>query len=147
QEQERLVNEVLDETFGFGPLETLIRDPTISDILINGPKTVYVERNGRLERAKIAFNDDKHLIQIVQRIVGRVGRRVDETPPMVDARLPDGSRINAVIAPLALDGSLVSVRRFGGRPLLSSDLLAKKALTQEMIGFLSACIEARIDLL
>ncbi len=146
-EQERLVNEVLDETFGFGPLETLMRDPTISDILINGPKTVYVERNGRLERAKIAFNDDRHLVQIVQRIVGRVGRRVDETQPMVDARLPDGSRINAVIPPLALDGSLVSVRRFGVRPLLTSDLLSRKALTKEMIDFLSACIEARLNIL
>jgi pilus assembly protein CpaF len=147
QEQERLVSEVLDETFGFGPLETLMRDPTISDILINGPKTVFVERNGRLERSKIAFNDDKHLIQIVQRIVGRVGRRVDETRPMVDARLPDGSRINAVIAPLALDGSLVSVRRFGGRPLLTSDLLARKAITKEMMDFLAACIESRLNIL
>src|ERR1700676_316284 len=101
-EQEVLVNEVLDETFGMGPLESLMRDPTISDIMINGPKTVYIERNGRLERAHIAFNDDRHLIQIVQRIVGRVGRRVDETKPTVDARLPDGSRINAVIPPLAL---------------------------------------------
>jgi pilus assembly protein CpaF len=146
-EQERLVNEVLDETFGFGPLETLMRDPTISDILINGPKTVFVERNGRLEKAKIAFNDDRHLVQIVQRIVGRVGRRVDETQPMVDARLPDGSRINAIISPLALDGSLVSIRRFGNRALLTSDLLAKKALTKEMIEFLSACIEARLNVL
>jgi pilus assembly protein CpaF len=146
-EQERLVNEVLDETFGFGPIETLMRDPTISDILINGPKTVYIERNGRLERAKIAFNDDQHLIQIVQRIVGRVGRRVDETKPMVDARLPDGSRINAIIAPLALDGSLVSIRRFGGRPLLTSDLLAKQSITKEMIEFLAACIEARVNML
>jgi pilus assembly protein CpaF len=146
-EQERLVNEVLDETFGFGPLETLMRDPTISDILINGPKTVYVERNGRLERAKIAFNDDRHLVQIVQRIVGRVGRRCDETQPTVDARLPDGSRINAVIPPLALDGPLVSIRRFGTRPLLTSDLLTRKALTKEMIDFLSACIEARLNVL
>jgi pilus assembly protein CpaF len=144
-EQERLVNEVLDETFGFGPLEALIRDPTITDILINGPQTVYVERNGRLERARIAFNDDRHLIQIVQRIVGRVGRRVDETRPMVDARLPDGSRINAVIPPLALDGALVSVRRFGGRPLLTGDLLARQALTQDMIDFLAACILARVN--
>jgi pilus assembly protein CpaF len=137
-EQERLVNEVLDETFGFGPLETLMRDPTISDILINGAQTVYVERNGRLERAKIAFNDDKHLVQIVQRIVERVGRRVDETRPTVDARLPDGSRINAVIAPLALDGPLVSIRRFGSRPLSASDLLNKRALTKEMSEFLSS---------
>jgi pilus assembly protein CpaF len=146
-EQELLVNEVLDETFGMGPLEALMRDPTISDIMINGPKTVYIERNGRLERAHIAFNDDRHLIQIVQRIVGRVGRRVDETKPTVDARLPDGSRINAVVPPLALDGPLVSIRRFGGRPLLSSDLLAKQAITKPMMDFLAACIEARVNIL
>src|SRR4029077_18843777 len=103
-ERERLVNEVLDETFGLGPLEGLMRDPSITDILINGPKTVYVERKARLERVEVSFHDDRHLIQIVQRIVGRVGRRVDETCPMVDARLADGSRNNAIIAPLALDG-------------------------------------------
>src|SRR4029077_20952710 len=103
-ERERLVNEVLDETFGLGPLEPLMRDPSITDILINGPKTVYVERKARLERVEVSFHDDRHLIQIVQRIVGRVGRRVDETCPMVDARLADGSRNNAIIAPLALDG-------------------------------------------
>ena len=104
---------MLDETFGLGPLEPLMRDPTITDILINGPKVAYVERKGRLERADVAFNDDRHLIQIVQRIAGRVGRRVDETSPMVDARLPDGSRVNAIIPPLALDGALLSIRRFG----------------------------------
>ena len=103
----------MDETFGLGPLEPLMHDPTITDILINGPKTVYVERTGRLERSDIAFADDRHLVQIIQRIVGRVGRRVDETSPMVDARLPDGSRVNAIIPPLALDGALVSIRRFG----------------------------------
>src|SRR5262249_1709808 len=116
-ERERLVNEVLDETFGLGPLESLMRDSAITDILINGPKTVYVERDGRLEMRDVVFHDDRHLIQIVQRIVGKVGRRVDETTPMVDARLPDGSRINAIIPPLALDGPLVSIRRFGASPL------------------------------
>jgi pilus assembly protein CpaF len=145
-ERERLVTEVLDETFGLGPLEPLMRDPSISDILINGPKTVYVERRGRLEKASIAFNDEKHLLQIVQRIVGRIGRRVDETTPMVDARLPDGSRVNAIIPPLALDGTLVSIRRFGARPLLIADLLAHKALTKEMVQFLSACAQARINM-
>src|SRR5437763_13912762 len=115
-ERERLVNEVLDETFGLGPLEALMADPTITDILINGHEVVYVERNGRLERADIVFTDERHLVHIVQRIVGQVGRRVDETSPMVDGRLPDGSRINAIIPPLALDGSLVSIRRFGARP-------------------------------
>jgi pilus assembly protein CpaF len=146
-ERERLVNEVLDETFGLGPLEPLLRDPSITDILINGPKTVYIERLGRLEPARIAFHDDQHLIQIVQRIVGRVGRRVDETSPMVDARLPDGSRVNAIIPPLALDGTLVSIRRFGARPFLISDLQAKGAITPEMITFLSACVKARVNMI
>jgi pilus assembly protein CpaF len=146
-ERERLVNEVLDETFGLGPLEPLLRDPTISDILINGPKTVFVERRGRLEPSNIAFNDDRHLLQIIQRIVGRVGRRVDETCPMVDARLADGSRFNAIIPPLALDGSLVSIRRFGSRPLLANDLIANQSITQEMVRFLSACVGARLNVL
>jgi pilus assembly protein CpaF len=145
-ERERLVTEVLDETFGLGPLEPLMRDSSISDILINGPKTVYVERRGRLEQVAIAFNDERHLLQIVQRIVGRIGRRVDETTPMVDARLPDGSRVNAIIPPLALDGTLVSIRRFGAKPLLIGDLLAYKALTKEMIQFLSSCVKARINM-
>jgi pilus assembly protein CpaF len=146
-ERERLVNEVLDETFGLGPLEPLLRDPTISDILINGPKTVYVERRGRLERTNIAFNDDRHLLQIIQRIVNRIGRRVDETCPMVDARLADGSRVNAIIPPLALDGALVSIRRFGARPLQAADLVANKSITPDMVKFLSACIQARINVL
>src|SRR4029077_4300204 len=146
-DQDRLINEVIDETFGLGPLEALMRDPTVSDILINGPKTVFVERLGRLEKTNVAFNDDRHLVQIVQRIVGRVGRRVDETTPMVDARLPDGSRINAIIPPLALDGALVSIRRFGAKPLMTKDLVEKKALTLEMNQFLSGCIQARMNLL
>jgi pilus assembly protein CpaF len=146
-ERERLVSEVLDETFGLGPLEPLIRDPTITDILINGPKTIYVERLGRLTRADVVFNDDRHLLQIVQRIVSRVGRRVDETMPMVDARLADGSRVNAIIPPLALDGTLVSIRRFGAQPLLFKDLIGKRSITQEMVDFLSACIRARINIL
>jgi pilus assembly protein CpaF len=145
-EREQLVNEVMDETFGLGPIEPLMRDPNITDILINGPKTVYIERHGRLERADIAFHDHRHLLQIVQRIAGRVGRRVDETSPMVDARLPDGSRVNAIIPPLALDGVLLSIRRFGAQPLLIDDLLAKRALTQEMVKFLAACVKARINI-
>jgi pilus assembly protein CpaF len=145
-EREHLVNEVLDETFGLGPLEPLMRDPSVTDILINGPKTVYIERHGRLERASIAFNDDRHLLQIIQRIAGRVGRRVDETTPMVDARLADGSRVNAVIPPLALDGSLVSIRRFGANPILVADLLAYKSITRDMVQFLSACIKARVNM-
>jgi pilus assembly protein CpaF len=146
-ERERLVSEVLDETFGLGPLEPLMRDPAVSDILINGPKTVYVERQGRLERTDVAFNDDKHLLQIIQRIVSRVGRRVDETTPMVDSRLPDGSRVNAIIPPLALDGCLLSIRRFGTKPLLIADLLAKQSITQEMVQFLSACARAKVNML
>ncbi len=146
-ERERLVNEVLDETFGLGPLEPLMRDPTITDIMINGPKTAYVERKGRLERVNVAFHDDRHLVQIIQRIAGRIGRRVDETSPMVDARLADGSRVNAIIPPLALDGALLSIRRFGARPLLIKDLMANKALTPEMVTFLQACIKARINII
>src|ERR671924_586965 len=104
-ERERLIDEVLDETFGFGPLEMLLKDPTISDILVNGPFKIYVERRGKLEKTDVKFRDNEHLLQIIDRIVSKVGRRVDETSPMVDARLPDGSRVNAVIPPLALDGS------------------------------------------
>src|SRR6516225_1949733 len=146
-ERERLVNEVLDETFGLGPLEPLMRDPTITDIMVNGPKVTYVERKGRIERVDVAFNDERHLLQIVQRIAGRIGRRVDETCPMVDARLADGSRVNAVIPPLALDGTLLSIRRFGARPLLINDLVNFKALTPEIVQFLTACIQARINVI
>ncbi len=144
-DRDRLVTEVMDETFGLGPLEPLLRDQTISDILVNGPKTVYVERAGRLERCPVVFNDEKHLLQIVQRIASRVGRRVDETSPMVDARLADGSRVNAIIPPLALDGTLLSIRRFGSAPLQIADLVAKKAIPAEAAQFLSACIKARVN--
>src|SRR5438067_1945098 len=143
QERERLVNEVLDETFGLGPLESLMKDPSITDILINGHNTVYVEREGRLERAPIAFTDERHLLHIVQRIVSQAGRRVDETSPMVDSRLPDGSRINAIIPPLALDGALVSIRRFGARPILAGDLVTSRSIAGEMMQFLAACVRAR----
>jgi pilus assembly protein CpaF len=123
-----------------------MHDPLVTDILINGPKTIYVERNGRLERSAVVFNDDNHLLQIIQRIAGRIGRRVDETSPMVDARLADGSRVNAVIPPLALDGALVSIRRFGDRPLQIEDLVARKAVMREMVDFLAACIIARVNI-
>ena len=146
-ERERLVNEVLDETFGLGPLEPLMKDPEISDILINGPKTVYIEKRGRLYKTKVAFHDERHVLQVVQRIVAQMGRRVDETCPMVDARLPDGSRLNAIIKPLALQGPLVSIRRFGAEPLLVKDLLANHSITREMLDFLSACVEGRINIL
>jgi pilus assembly protein CpaF len=144
-ERERLINEVMDETFGMGPLEQLMRDPEISDILINGPKTIYVERRGRLSRSPVVFLDEKHVLQVVQRIVGRIGRRIDETSPTVDGRLPDGSRLNAVIHPIALEGPLVSIRRFGAKPLLAESLLANHSLTKEMLDFLAACVEARIN--
>ncbi len=147
QERERLVNEVLDETFGLGPLEPLMQDPTITDILINGHHTVYVEREGRLERAPVAFNDERHLLHIIQRIVGQAGRRVDETSPMVDSRLPDGSRINAIIPPLALDGALVSIRRFGAKAILADDLVTYRSIAGEMMQFLAACVRARLNIL
>lgn len=147
EHRDRLVAEVMDETFGLGPLEPLMADPTVSDILVNGPKTVYVERRGRLERTRVSFLDDRHLMQIVQRIAGQTGRRVDETSPMVDARLPDGSRLNAIIPPLALDGALVSIRRFGATPIGIEDLIEKESITAEMIEFLAACVQARINIL
>jgi pilus assembly protein CpaF len=144
-ERDRLVEELLDETLGLGPLEALMRDPTVSDILINGPNTVYVERRGRLERTPIVFEDEQHLLGVVQRIAARVGRRIDEASPMVDARLPDGSRVNAVLSPIALDGALVSIRRFAARPLMAGDLIAQRSATGEMIAFLAACVQARLN--
>jgi pilus assembly protein CpaF len=146
QERDRLVSEVLDETFGLGPLEPLMKDPTVSDILINGPFAVYVERNGKLERSDVVFTDAAHLNHIVQRVVNQAGRRVDETCPMVDSRLPDGSRINAIIPPLALDGALVSIRRFGARPIRAADLVANKSVPQEVLDFLAACVRARLNI-
>src|SRR6516162_5636999 len=145
-ERERLIDEVLDETFGFGPLEMLLKDPTISDILINGPYKIYVERRGKMEKSDVKFRDNEHLMQIIDRIVSKVGRRVDETSPMVDARLPDGSRVNAIIPPLALDGPSVSIRRFGSNPLKLEDLLNYKAFTPEMAMLMEACIKARLNI-
>jgi pilus assembly protein CpaF len=146
-ERERLIDEVLDETFGFGPLEMLLKDPTISDILVNGPHKVYVERRGKLEKTDVKFRDNDHLLQIIDRIVSKVGRRVDETSPMVDARLPDGSRVNAIIPPLALDGPSMSIRRFGANPLKLEDLLNFKAFTPEMAMLMEACIKARLNII
>jgi len=145
-ERERLVDEVLDETFGLGPLEVLLKDATISDILINGPKNVYVERRGKMEKTNVAFRNNDHLLQIIDRIVSRVGRRVDETCPMVDARMADGSRFNAIIPPLALDGPCVSIRRFGVNPLKLEDLLNFKAFTPEMVMLLEGAIKARLNI-
>lgn len=146
-ERERLITEVLDETFGLGPLESLIHDATVSDILINGPDVVYVERNGKLVRSEVQFSSEKHLLQIIQKIVGRVGRRVDESSPMVDARLADGSRFNAIIPPLALDGSLVSIRRFPANPMKADDLISRRSVTPQMVDFLAACVKSRMNIL
>lgn len=146
-ERERLIDEVLDETFGFGPLEVLLKDPTVSDILVNGPQNIYVERRGKLEKTEVKFRDNAHLLQIIDRIVSKVGRRVDETSPMVDARLPDGSRVNAIIPPLALDGPSMSIRRFGANPLKLEDLLNYKAFTPEIAMLMEAAIKARLNIL
>jgi len=144
-ERERLIEEVLDETFGFGPLELLLKDAEVSDIMINGPKNIFVEKKGRLQRSEVVFRDNEHLMQILDRIVSKVGRRVDETSPMVDARLPDGSRLNAVIAPLALDGASLSIRKFGSNPLALEDLLKYNAFTPEMVMLLEGAIKARLN--
>jgi pilus assembly protein CpaF len=144
-ERERLIDEVLDETFGFGPLEMLLKDPTISEIMVNGPSKVYCERRGKLEKTEVKFRDNDHLLQIIDRIVSKVGRRVDETSPMCDARLPDGSRVNAVIPPIALDGPSLSIRRFGTNPLKLEDLLNYKAFTPEMAMLMEAVIKARLN--
>ncbi len=145
-EREQLIDEILDETLGFGPLEPLLKDPTISDILVNGPKKIYVERRGKLEKSDVTFRDNEHLLQIIDRIVSKIGRRVDETSPLVDARLPDGSRVNAVIPPIALDGCSLSIRRFGSNPLKLDDLLNYKAFTPEMAMLMEACIKARLNI-
>ncbi|MEX0585448.1 MAG: CpaF family protein, partial [Pirellulales bacterium] len=146
-DRERLIDELVHETLGLGPLEPLMRDPTISDILINGPHMVYVERRGRLERTDVRFRDLDHLLGIIQRIASRIGRRIDESSPMVDARLADGSRVNAIIRPLALEGALVSIRRFSARPLLASDMVARKTATPEMLEFLAACVKSRLNVM
>ena len=147
QERERIVDEVIDEVLGLGPLELILKDAAVSDILINGPKNIYVEKGGRMEKSTVEFRDNKHLLQIIDRIVSKVGRRVDETSPMVDARLEDGSRVNAIIPPLALDGAAVSIRRFGSNPLKLEDLLNYKAFTPEMVMLLEGCIKARLNII
>ena len=146
-ERERLAQEILDEVFGLGPLEPLLKDPTISDILVNAPKDVYIERKGLLERTSVQFRDEAHLLAIIDRIVSAVGRRVDESSPMVDARLADGSRVNAIIPPLALDGPCLSIRRFGREPLTVDDLLRNQTLTSGMLALLRGCVYARMNIL
>lgn len=146
-DRERLLEELIAEIYGVGPLQQWMDDPAVTDILVNGPHTVYVERHGRLELTQTTFADDDHLLRIIRRIVSQLGRRIDEASPMVDARLPDGSRVNAVIPPMSLDGPALSIRRFGHRPLILDDLLAKQSLTSDMANFLQAAVEARIGLL
>jgi pilus assembly protein CpaF len=146
-ERERLSREILDEIFGYGPLEGLMKDPSISDILVNRHDQVYVERAGKLEKTQLKFKDDQHLMQIIDRIVSQVGRRVDESSPMVDARLPDGSRVNAIIPPLALDGPVLSIRRFGRERLTGQDLLNNLSLTEPMLELLKNMVKGRLNIL
>ncbi|BDG01208.1 CpaF family protein [Anaeromyxobacter oryzae] len=146
-ERERLIQEILDEVTGLGPLEPLLADPSISDILVNTGETVYIERAGKLELTRVRFDSNDHLMQVINRIVSRVGRRVDETSPMVDARLQDGSRVNAIIPPLAIDGPILSIRRFGRSPLTARDLLAHGSINREALSFLAACVRAKLNVL
>src|SRR5215217_880639 len=147
EERDAVVVQVLDEIFGLGPLEPLIKDPEVSDILVNTYKQVYIERHGRLERTEVMFQDDRHLLQIIDRIVSAVGRRIDDSSPMVDARLPDGSRVNAIIRPLALDGPHLSIRKFKRDALSGEDLLRTESLTEPMLALLTAIVKARLNVL
>ena len=147
EEQEKIQTDLLDEVFGLGPLEPLLRDPKISDILVNDKDHVFVEKNGLLTRVECSFRDDRHMLQIIDRIVSRVGRRIDESSPMVDARLPDGSRVNAIIPPLALDGPSMSIRRFGGGPVASNQLVNLKSISPEMMEVMAAAVRARISII
>src|SRR5215813_6649655 len=136
-ERNRLAEEILDEVFGLGPLEPLLKDPTVSDILVNTHKSVYIERHGKLTETNIRFQSDRHLLHIIEKIVSSVGRRIDESVPLVDARLPDGSRVNAIIPPLAVDGPSLSIRRFGRKVLTNEELLQNRTLTRPMMAFLA----------
>ena len=146
-ERQRLLRGVLDEVFGLGPLDEFLREPGISDVLVNRADLIYIERHGRLERTDATFRDENHLLQVIQRIAARVGRRIDESSPMLDARLVDGSRVNAVIPPLALDGPAMSLRRFGTVPIDIANLLEFDSLTTEMVTFLEACVRSRVNIL
>jgi pilus assembly protein CpaF len=146
-ERERLSREILDEIFGLGPLEQLLKDPNVSDILVNRYDRVYVEKAGKLELTTLSFKDNTHLMQIIERIVSRVGRRVDESSPMVDARLTDGSRVNAIIPPLALDGPCLSIRRFGREPVTARQMIENQTLTESMLELLSAMVKGRLNIL
>ncbi|KKK43536.1 hypothetical protein LCGC14_3168300, partial [marine sediment metagenome] len=144
---QRMLDELMHEIFGLGPLETLMQDPTVSDILVNGPHEVFIERHGRIEPTDVVFADEQHVMRIIRRIVSRVGRRIDEVSPMVDARLPDGSRINAIVPPLALEGPKLSIRRFGTDLLSTESLVENGTVPAEIMYFLAAAVEARASLL
>ena len=146
-ERNQIISEVLDEVFGLGPLEPLLQDPTVSDILVNTHSQVYVERKGKLELTDVTFKDNAHLYRIIDKIVSEVGRRIDESSPMVDARLRDGSRVNAIIPPLAVDGPLLSIRRFGTDKLLPADLVERQSMTQEMLQLLEASVKSRLNII
>ena len=146
-ERERLVNDVQHELFGLGPLEPLLKDPTISDILVNAHDTIYIERRGRIEATNVRFKDDEHLMRVIERIVSSVGRRIDESSPMVDARLQDGSRVSAIIPPLSIDGPVLSIRRFGADPLKMAALVENKALTKDIADMLQMVVHARLNIL
>ncbi len=143
---DNLVEDVVDELAGYGPLESLIKDDRINDILVNGPTKIFIERDGRLENTTLRFIDDDHVLRVIRRILAHLGRRIDEASPMVDARLPDGSRVNAIIPPLALDGPCLSIRKFSKQPLLSGDLLQYGTLDNDMLAFLTAAVDRRCNL-
>ncbi len=146
-EQNRIVEEVLDEVLGLGPLEPLLKEPSITDILVNGCNRVYIERNGKLHLTQVRFRDNTHLLHIIEKIVSQVGRRIDEAQPIVDARLPDGSRVNAIIPPLALDGPTLSIRRFGRHVITAEEMIANQTMMPGMLRFLAACVQARVTIL
>ena len=146
-ERDRLVEEVLDEVFGLGPLEPLLKDPTISDILVNTYKQVYIERFGKLSETGVRFQSDRHLMHVIEKIVSMVGRRIDESVPLVDARLADGSRVNAIIPPLAVDGPSLSIRRFGRKVVTNEEMLRNQTLTPHILEFLGSCVEARLNII
>ncbi|MHC4275877.1 MAG: CpaF family protein [Planctomycetota bacterium] len=146
-EKKVLIDKICDEMLGLGPLEHLLLDDTITDILVNGTKQVFIERNGKLELTDVSFHDEAHLMHIIERIVSAVGRRIDESTPMVDARLPDGSRVHAIIPPLAIDGPALSIRRFGTDPFSEKDLLEKKSISKEIVGFLQTAVKGKMNIL
>ncbi len=146
-EQQRLLQELMDEVFDLGPISPLLRDPTVSEIMVNGPLQVYVERNGVLEETGVQFRDDDHVLRVMEKIVAPLGRRIDESSPMVDARLSDGSRVNAIIPPLALNGPTLTIRKFSEDPLQIADLIRFGTLTGEMAKFIEACVQSRLNII